>query len=498
MGPFVRLSRSVAVLRAGAFFCQFLSITAAFAFVPEERWLGTASEPPGAMGDPITLTWSIVPDGTLIQGEGESELVSFLDDLFVGEPTGSDLTQRLWFPLVLSSFDRWSQVSGISFAYEANDDGQIHGSASGLVGTRGDFRLGGAHIDGGSGTLAYSYFPSNSDLVFDTGDRGFFSNVTQNYRAFRNTLMHELGHGLGLDHVVSNTDAFLLEPAINISYDGPQLDDIRGLHWYYGDALEKANGGLGNDAVELATSLGMLATGGSLSIGADAANDTFVSPTEIDFVSVANSVDADYFSFEIDGPVGLNAVLTPWGGVFNQAVQGSPQTQFNANSRSNLTLTIFDQDGTTVLALANQTAEGGIESFTGLRLPAAGKYFARVTGSSEIVQLYQLDLAAVALAAALAGDFNFDGEVGAADYAVWRNTIGSTGTGLAADANQDLIVDDADYQIWKANFGAIAASTTALLTASVPEPSSVILAIALVACLGRLTPRRPVRRRHER
>ena len=467
---------------------QFVLATAAVAFVPEERWLGTASAPPGAMGDPITLTWSIVPDGTLIQGEGDSGLVSFLDGLFGGEPGENDLTQRPWFSLLSDSFDRWSEVSGITFAYEPNDDGQIHGSANGVLGTRGDIRLGGAHIDGGSGTLAYSYFPSNSDLVFDTGDSGFFSNVTQNYRAFRNTLMHEVGHGLGLDHVVSNTDAFLLEPAINISYDGPQLDDIRGMHWYYGDALEKTSGGLGNDSTQHATSLGVLAPGGTISIGADAAGDTLVGTDEFDFVSIANSVDADYFSFDVSGPVGLNAVLTPLGGVFNQAVQGGTQSLFNANARSNLALAIFDQDGQAVLALSNQTAEGGIESFTGLRLPAAGKYFARVTGSTEIVQLYQLDLAAVALAAALPGDFNFDGEVNAADYLVWRKLSGETGLGLAADANGDEVVDEADYQIWNANFGAIAASTTAVLAASVPEPHCGTL--ALIAGLGLLSRRK--------
>lgn len=459
---------------------------AAYGFVPEERWGATASGPAGAMGDPITLTWSIMPDGTLIQGEGGSGLVAFFDGLFGAGTGGADLTQRPWFSLLASSFDRWSQVSGVTFVYEPNDDGQIHATADGVLGVRGDFRLGGVAVDGSNGTLAYSYFPSNSDVVIDTDDTAFYSNPTQNYRAFRNTLMHELGHGLGLNHVSSNTDNFLLEPTINITFDGPQLDDIRGMHWYYGDVLEKSNGGLGNDTALDATSLGLLVPGETLSIGKDATGNTVVAAEEVDFVSIANTTDADYFAFDVAGPVGLNASLTPLGGVFNQAAQGSTQTQFNANSRSNLSLVIFDLDGTTPLVLANDAAAGEPESVTGLRLSAAGRYYAQVTGASEIVQLYRLDLSAVALAASLPGDFNFDGAVDAADYLVWRAASGTTGLGIAADANGDQVVDAADYDIWRANFGGTAASTTAIQLASVPEPSAMTLVfVASVAWLCR-------------
>lgn len=50
------------------------------------------------------------------------------------------------------------------------------------------------------------------------------------------------------------------------------------------------------------------------------------------------------------------------------------------------------------------------------------------------------------------GDYNHDGSVGAADYTVWRDTLGATTTrGSGADANGSLIVDEADYTIWKTN-----------------------------------------------
>jgi hypothetical protein len=67
--------------------------------------------------------------------------------------------------------------------------------------------------------------------------------------------------------------------------------------------------------------------------------------------------------------------------------------------------------------------------------------------------------------AALAGDFNADGMVDAADYTVWRDGLGTTFT-------------QADYAVWANNYGANATATAA--SSSVPEPTA--LAVALAAC----------------
>ena len=53
------------------------------------------------------------------------------------------------------------------------------------------------------------------------------------------------------------------------------------------------------------------------------------------------------------------------------------------------------------------------------------------------------------LRVAVAGDYNGDGSVNAADYTVWRNTQGSADD-LRADGNGDGSVDQADYDLWKA------------------------------------------------
>jgi hypothetical protein len=81
----------------------------------------------------------------------------------------------------------------------------------------------------------------------------------------------------------------------------------------------------------------------------------------------------------------------------------------------------------------------------------------------------------------LAGDFNGDNKVDAADYTVWRNTFGAMRPNLLADANSDEEVDQADYQIWKSNFGL---TTGGGGSTTVPEPSALLMAmLALAAAL---------------
>jgi hypothetical protein len=89
------------------------------------------------------------------------------------------------------------------------------------------------------------------------------------------------------------------------------------------------------------------------------------------------------------------------------------------------------------------------------------------------VQLYQLQLSAAALLITLPGDYNHDDVVDAADYVVWRNALGQSGTGLAADGNGNGTIDAGDYSLWKANFGNTSGSGAGsiFITASVPEPA---------------------------
>jgi hypothetical protein len=70
------------------------------------------------------------------------------------------------------------------------------------------------------------------------------------------------------------------------------------------------------------------------------------------------------------------------------------------------------------------------------------------------------------------GDFNDDGQVDAADYVVWRNTLGATGLplGSGADGNGNGIVDVGDHQVWRDHYGEQAAGA-ASGSIQVPEPT---------------------------
>lgn len=101
--------------------------------------------------------------------------------------------------------------------------------------------------------------------------------------------------------------------------------------------------------------------------------------------------------------------------------------------------------------------------------------------------------------ATMPGDYNRNGAVDAADYVVWRNTQGQTGTGLAADGNGDEMIDTGDYNVWRGNFGAITPSGAGLaairaIGPAVPEPTSLVLLLlggtAAVAVLLGPTARR--------
>jgi hypothetical protein len=96
----------------------------------------------------------------------------------------------------------------------------------------------------------------------------------------------------------------------------------------------------------------------------------------------------------------------------------------------------------------------------------------------------------VLLQVALVGDYNFNGVVDAADYVVWRKSLGQVGIGLLADGNRNGQIDTGDYSVWRSHVGQIPGSgsgTGISANAAVPEPSTLLLMILTAAgsCLKR-------------
>jgi hypothetical protein len=94
---------------------------------------------------------------------------------------------------------------------------------------------------------------------------------------------------------------------------------------------------------------------------------------------------------------------------------------------------------------------------------------------------FVLDNFKVETFAGVPGDYNNDGSVNAADYALWRK-----GTGVLANEVADPgTFSAADYTEWRARFGNPAGSGASLDGASVPEPATVSsLFLGLIAVLG--------------
>ncbi len=362
-------------------------------YSPGPRWevtaLTTTITPPG---QPVTLTWSVIPDGTIIQATGSigdpesaSNFRAWMDGLFGSEAQ--------WRPIMRSVFDRWEQLTGLNFVEELNDDGATFIESDGIVGVRGDLRIGGKFIDGTNNVLAYNYFPQVGDMVFDTADANF-SNAGNVSLFFRNVMSHEFGHGMGLAHSCPITRTKLMEPFINTGFDGPTHDDIRGAHNFYGDVFEP------NDDVP--TNLGTL-SGAPILVG-NVPTPSLVLGSNVS-ISVAD--DVDRYSFTVAGPTLLSTTLTPVGRVYGadqQSCNGFPGSccvsdYDTSDEEGQLSLSVLSGGA----VLAGSVNPLGRSAQASVYLPAAGTYEVRVQSVQPVskVQLYSLTLEGQAQAASL-------------------------------------------------------------------------------------------------
>lgn len=390
------------------------------------------------MGDPTILTWSIVPDGTLIvpnhtgESSDPSNLVATLNSVYGSRDS--------WLPIIESMFDRWSAVSGLSYV-RVGDDGRAinpQNIASGSGDLRGDIRIGGHNVGTGTGLAGYAYFPDHGDIVLDTADP--LLRITDNdSQRLRNLLAHEHGHSLGLEHLLSSDQSFLMESFISDFFDGPQFDEILLVQRAYGDALEERGG---NDSLFDATPLGMIERGGRVELGKGAAS-AVIAPNETDFISIDGISDADYFTFEAPHQSQLNITLEPVGPVYQQSLVGATQTTLDATALNDLSLGLLSSGSFGAIVSSDSGGVGDAEHIS-YELTETGVYTLRIEGKLDRPQMYALTISVSDIHAA-AGDVNGDGVVDVADIDVLASALRLGRQDSKYDVDQDGSVGPADY-----------------------------------------------------
>jgi len=112
--------------------------------------------------------------------------------------------------------------------------------------------------------------------------------------------------------------------------------------------------------------------------------------------------------------------------------------------------------------IALDTATPGVKSGT---IQVTSNSPAVANGSFSFNVMFEV------LAAALAGDYNNDGTIDAADYSVWRDVFGAEGAELLNDPTPG-VVDENDFAYWREHFGESLPVGAGSRLAVVPEPSA--------------------------
>jgi hypothetical protein len=133
-------------------------------------------------------------------------------------------------------------------------------------------------------------------------------------------------------------------------------------------------------------------------------------------------------------------------------------------------------DGNLNLSLINGFTPSGGQQFTILTAGSIVDNGFVLTGSAASLFTLVVNSTSVMLQAiGLAGAYNGNGVVDAADYTVWRDHLGQSVT-LPNDTTPGSVTQ-ADYDVWKSNFGNHSGSGSGA-SAAVPEPASLLLLLS--------------------
>jgi hypothetical protein len=365
-------------------------------FAAQSRWVETATDGPLEFDQALTITYSFIADGTLIESfSGEppspSNLVATMNARF---PGGFQAFRQV----IAESFDRWAALTNIRYV-EVADDSAVFGPATsgpgndrspgvpanppGVIG-RGDIRIGGHTV--GDTVLAYNFFPEfGGDMVFDTSKVATFADPAGNFRSLVNTITHEHGHGLGMAHVFPVSNNKLMEPFLNLGFDGPQEDDIRAVLFLYADPFER-NDFLGEETQAFETPLRGVEDGDPVTVGTDAA-------------AIERQGAEDLYKFEAETNATISVRVEPLGTTYVVGPAENQVSTVNARASRDLAVRVLrlldaNTGDVDVVAQASAAPAGQAEVIPLTTLPQAGTYIVQVlaTDAADDVQRYSIEI----------------------------------------------------------------------------------------------------------
>lgn len=407
------------------------------AFLPQgSRWTSTATDGAVAQGQSITITYSFVPDGTLIavtgfSGSEPSNLFANFDANFPGG-------RAAWKAKFAEAFNRWGELLNVTYV-EVADDGAAFPSSPGLLAGpgvvgRGDVRIAMRTL---GDALAVNFFPQfGGDMVMDSLDMATFINSANNFRSLRNVLAHEHGHGIGLNHVLPSNGTKLMEPFLSTNYDGPQEDDIRGAQFIYGDWAEQ------NDLLTTSTFVG-----GPLNDPASVGAQVIT----ISDVSIERSGVSDFYSFTAFAGVPIAIRVDPVGTTYEFGAQGtSATTSVNAKSVRNLGLRLWRRVSAanntfSLLAQIDFNAAGQSEYHPPISYTLAGFMVVEVFSNDGIndCQRYQLTISNTDIAAPVESPAMSVFNIAAGQQLFDGSTVQFGQSNIGSAVNQTLTISNA-------------------------------------------------------